>query len=75
MPRFDGTGPMGNGKLTGRGMGSCNPNNVQSTRPLRQGYGRGFRRGLGYVAPSKADLQEEKEVLQKRIDEINQRLQ
>lgn len=23
MPRFDGTGPMGQGPMTGRGLGSC----------------------------------------------------
>ena len=33
MPRRDGTGPMGQGSMTGRGMGLC---------------GGGFRRGMGF---------------------------
>ena len=40
MPRFDGTGPMGQGPMTGRGMGPCNPN-------ARPGYGRGYGQGRG----------------------------
>ena len=38
MPRMDGTGPMGMGPLTGRGLGSCG---------YGRGYGRGYRRGWG----------------------------
>ena len=34
MPRFDRTGPLGQGSLTGRGLGPC-------------GTGIGFRRGVG----------------------------
>ncbi|MFA4999426.1 MAG: DUF5320 domain-containing protein [Parcubacteria group bacterium] len=40
MPGFDGTGPVGQGPMTGRGMGPCD-------RSLRQGrrcWGYGFRR-------------------------------
>jgi len=40
MPRFDGTGPMGQGPRTGRGMGPCGGG-------LGYGRGRGFGRGLG----------------------------
>ncbi|MDH4358378.1 MAG: DUF5320 domain-containing protein [Candidatus Berkelbacteria bacterium] len=36
MPRFDGTGPMGMGAGTGRGLGPC---------------GAGFRRGFGRSCP------------------------
>lgn len=32
MPRFDGTGPMGQGPMTGRGCGRCVPNNSQDER-------------------------------------------
>lgn len=28
MPRFDGTGPMGRGAMTGRGAGRCGGNNA-----------------------------------------------
>lgn len=52
MPRLDGTGPFGQGKKTGRGMGWCptgpseNDNTVPgSAFPMRMGGGRGRRRG------------------------------
>ena len=37
MPRFDGTGPNGNGPLSGRGMGRCQQSG---------GFGRGNGRGI-----------------------------
>lgn len=40
MPYFDGTGPMGYGPMTGRGMGPC-------AGYYPRGYGRGFGRGHG----------------------------
>ena len=54
MPRFDGTGPMGDGPGTGRGLGYCNSNRMLNG-PWRPqggwfpGYGRGMglRKGLG----------------------------
>ncbi len=39
MPRFDGTGPMGQGAMTGRGLGPCGGG---------MGYGRGQGRGFGF---------------------------
>ena len=55
MPRFDRTGPMGQGSQTGRGLGRCNPKNKDTDNdnqknvfPLRgmgSGLGRGFRCG------------------------------
>ncbi len=38
MPRFDGTGPMGDGPMTGRGEGYCVLELSESGRPVR-GYG------------------------------------
>lgn len=35
MPRFDGTGPLGQGPMTGRGFGPC-------------GFGLGWRRRFGF---------------------------
>jgi len=32
MPRFDGTGPSGEGPMTGGGRGLCDPNSVASRR-------------------------------------------
>ncbi|MDX9917390.1 MAG: DUF5320 domain-containing protein [Gudongella sp.] len=47
MPRYDMTGPMGRGQMTGRGMGYC----VRRFAPgMMQGYGRGagYGRGMGF---------------------------
>lgn len=53
MPGFDNSGPMGQGPLTGRGLGKCSPKNkkvenieVQEDFPGRRGMGRGPGRGL-----------------------------
>jgi len=47
MPGFDGTGPMGAGSMTGRGLGNC----ISAGSRIRPGTGRGmglgFRRGFG----------------------------
>ncbi|NIV97652.1 hypothetical protein GWN26_00245, partial [Candidatus Saccharibacteria bacterium] len=46
MPRFDGTGPQGQGPMTGRGMGRC----ADAQRPgwgQGRGMGRGAGRGMG----------------------------
>ena len=40
MPRLDGTGPNGQGPLTGRKMGNCAPNNNVKTN-------NSFPRGMG----------------------------
>lgn len=46
MPRRDGTGPMGIGAMTGRGVGYCNPamNATLDNQPIYFG-GYGCRRG------------------------------
>ena len=41
MPTQDGTGPVGQGSMTGRGLGPCN---TSEFAPL---WCRGFRRGFG----------------------------
>lgn len=41
MPRRDGTGPMGEGAITGRGLGTCESTNDQSNPNNQMGYGRG----------------------------------
>ena len=46
MPGFDGTGPMGQGALTGRGLGPCGGGMAYGRRG-GGGFGRGFGRGLG----------------------------
>ena len=78
MPGFNRTGPLGNGPMTGRGLGPCG-------RGLRSGAGRGFGRGMGRQSgygpayePTKeqeiADLKAEKELVKKDLDSIEQRL-
>lgn len=48
MPRLDGTGPAGQGPLTGRGMGNCiGARNVGYGYGYRPGYGRGLGMGFG----------------------------
>ncbi|MGC8880974.1 MAG: DUF5320 domain-containing protein, partial [Minisyncoccia bacterium] len=55
MPRFDGTGPMGLGPRTGRGLGPCG-------RGYGYGYGYGYRR---FASPKNeiAALENEIEIL------------
>jgi len=50
MPGFDGTGPAGNGPMTGGGRGYCRSAGWYNFgRPrLRQGVGFGYGRGRGY---------------------------
>ncbi|WP_028580888.1 DUF5320 domain-containing protein [Desulfogranum japonicum] len=49
MPGFDGSGPVGQGSMTGRAMGRCNPAAAESSAGAWSGYGRGMacRRGRG----------------------------
>ncbi len=48
MPRRDGTGPMGQGSMTGRRMGFCNTNNVDNQdADIARGAGMGTVRGSG----------------------------
>jgi len=51
MPRGDGTGPMGQGPMTGRGLGYCagspNPGFMNPGPSFGRGLGRGWGRGFG----------------------------
>ena len=53
-PGFDGTGPMGQGPMTGRAMGFCNGFNAPGYANPGFGRGMGFRRGFGFrrMAPA-----------------------
>lgn len=56
MPRFDGTGPLGLGPLTGWGLGPCG-------RGL--GFRRGLRQGLGWwrwIATQRKPLTKSEEI-------------
>lgn len=58
---MDKTGPLGQGTLTGRGLGPC---------------GRGFRRGFGrrFLQPLELSKEEEKKILESEKAEIEKRL-
>lgn len=45
MPGFDGNGPLGQGPMTGRGMGNCVSTEYNPRKYL--GLGRGQGRGIG----------------------------
>ncbi len=90
MPRRDGTGPMGAGTMTGRGLGLCTGTNdikygtrlglgFACRRGYGQGLGRGFGRGFAYNQTStktqKDLLQEQKDILQNRLEAIDKRLE
>lgn len=82
MPGFDGTGPMGRGPLTGRGLGPCGRG---FGRGFRGGFGRGFGRRFGYGAryygepvitkeQEKEILESEMKILQEDIEAIKKRI-
>jgi hypothetical protein len=47
MPGRDGTGPLGNGPLTGWGRGNCADDEIRQNRGFGFGFGRGRGRGFG----------------------------
>jgi len=49
MPGFDRTGPRGEGAMTGRGQGRCNPDGASfgAGNPVGRGSGQGRGRGRG----------------------------
>jgi hypothetical protein len=49
MPGFDRTGPKGEGAMTGRGQGRCNPygSSFGNGNPVGRGSGQGRGRGRG----------------------------
>lgn len=76
MPRKDGTGPLGQGVMTGGGLGLCNADKIA---PIGYGFGGGFGRGncrrmilAGYN--SKEALTQQKAALESRLDAINKQL-
>ena len=84
MPRGDGTGPMGRGSMTGRGMGYC----VRAFESgeasyigggVRRGPRRWFGRGCAAVQfmPETENelLEDEKSKLQRRLESIKKELE
>lgn len=80
MPGRDGTGPLGQGAMTGRGLGICGS---AGQRVYGRGLGMGYGLGRGYycgriVNPIYTDstetLAQEKAVLEARLDAINKQI-
>ncbi|MGI5861030.1 MAG: DUF5320 domain-containing protein [Myxococcales bacterium] len=90
MPRFDGTGPRGEGSRTGWGRGTCGPSELRGVgragRPAGGGRGRcwggGRRAGFGRAGAVEAavpeiDLQGLKaraEALEAELEELREQL-
>ena len=82
MPRRDGTGPMGQGAMTGRGLGNCNDGEIMNSD---FGMGRRFNRakgmGIGFgfgnrnAGMDREYLTEQKSMLQKTLDAIEKQLE
>jgi len=72
MPGQDKTGPMGQGPMTGRGMGLCGTG-------MRRGFGRGMgcRRGFGFgfARPVAMTGEEQKKILEAELKEIEEEKQ
>ncbi len=79
MPGRNGTGPMGQGSLTGRGLGNCNGVNATRTGIGRGlGLGRGFRRNFAVAqttVKTEKDLLMEQKNLKNRLDGISKQLE
>ncbi|WP_053957076.1 DUF5320 domain-containing protein [Inediibacterium massiliense] len=77
MPRRDGTGPMGMGSKTGRGMGFCNVSksaNIMGGLGLGLGCRKGFKRSGLSTMNQKDLLMEQKEILKSRLNVIDNQL-
>jgi len=76
MPARDGSGPLGGGSGTGRGLGPCVQNlGYGFGRGVGRGYGRGFSSGFTPGTPTeKQRLQAEREYLRKRLEDVERQL-
>ena len=88
MPRGDGTGPAGQGPMTGRRMGYCAGFSVPGF--MNFGFGRGFGRGSAWregimpiqqqlvpvqqIQPQVITEQQEKEMLEQELELIKQEM-
>ena len=86
MPGRNGTGPLGAGAMSGRGLGDCT-GTVRAQRGVGcglglgrgcgRGYARGVRLGAQPIAPEaqKDVLLREKELLKNRLDALDAQLE
>lgn len=86
MPRNDGTGPVGAGAMTGKGLGSCS--GVNASIPgagfgwgaglgfgYRRGFGRGFGRGYNGYVINQDSPKTQKELLEQQKTILQSRLE
>jgi hypothetical protein len=66
MPYRDGTGPLGQGPLTGRGFGPCGRG-----LGLRRGFCRGFGWRAQYFEPVELTKEQQKKILEEELKEID----
>ncbi len=76
MPRGDGTGPVGQGPMTGRGAGRCAGNNTPGYGFFGRGrgFGRGFGFGFGNYNQTPNDQASEKSWLELGINALKNQL-
>ncbi len=78
MPGMDGTGPLGQGPMTGGGFGRCNPNAdpaVYGGRGMGRGRGNGFRRNLNQRAFAQPDIAQTAGAAKADTQELSKRLE
>ncbi len=70
MPGFNGTGPLGRGSMTGRGMGPCGAG-LGMGQGCRGGYGFGRRR---FISPKNelSALENEEKMLEEELAAIKE---
>jgi len=77
MPRFNGTGPSGQGPGTGWGLGPCGAG-MGRRRGAGRGYGRGLGRGFGsgrfWGYQPQINEKEEKEILEDEVTGLEEEL-
>lgn len=69
MPRLNGTGPMGQGSMTGRGMGPCGRGLRRGGAWLSQTLGRGLKRRRTAI-DEKTSLDEEEKILKEELAQV-----
>ncbi|NMC51591.1 DUF5320 domain-containing protein [Candidatus Kuenenbacteria bacterium] len=71
MPRLNKTGPMGQGPLTGRGMGLCGGGMGRGW-----GFGGGYGYGRRFISPKNelAALEDEKNLLEEELAAVQEEI-
>ena len=74
MPNLDGTGPMGQGPATGRGLGKCNACGRFMGMARCRGCGLGLRRFWNSSKVDVEDLKTIKSQLEEDLDEVKKEI-